>query len=270
MIKLIASDIDGTLLQEGSDRLDPEFYTVIPELKKRGILFAAASGRGYASISRLFAPVKDEMIFIADNGSNVVCRGYETFSACLNKKDVRDWVQAMRARGDCQILLSSKNIVYVENADEALLDLLINGYHNNVKVTEDLLAETEKENIVKGAIYYRPGIKKIADPIIEEWKDRFHVMVAGDPWLDFVSYDADKGKALKSIQDLMHISPEETMVFGDNLNDLGMFKRAKESYAVANAKPEVLQAAARHTASNLDGGVLKVLKRVLEEQKDVQ
>ena len=133
MIKLIASDIDGTLLQEGSDRLDPEFYTVIPELKKRGILFAAASGRGYASISRLFAPVKDEMIFIADNGSNVVCRGYETFSACLNKKDVRDWVQAMRARGDCQILLSSKNIVYVENADEALLDLLINGYHNNVK-----------------------------------------------------------------------------------------------------------------------------------------
>ena len=35
MIKLIASDIDGTLLQEGSDRLDPEFYTVIPELKKR-------------------------------------------------------------------------------------------------------------------------------------------------------------------------------------------------------------------------------------------
>lgn len=135
MIKLIASDIDGTLLQEGSDRLDPEFYTVIPELKKRGILFAAASGRGYASISRLFAPVKDEMIFIADNGSNVVCRGYETFSACLNKKDVRDWVQAMRARGDCQILLSSKNIVYVENADEALLDLLINGYHNNVKVT---------------------------------------------------------------------------------------------------------------------------------------
>lgn len=79
MIKLIASDIDGTLLQEESDRLDPEFYTVIPELKKRGILFAAASGRGYASISRLFAPVKDEMIFIADNGSNVVCRGYETF-----------------------------------------------------------------------------------------------------------------------------------------------------------------------------------------------
>ena len=63
MIKLIASDIDGTLLQEGSDRLDPEFYTVIPELKKRGILFAAASGRGYASISRLFAAKRMPLFF---------------------------------------------------------------------------------------------------------------------------------------------------------------------------------------------------------------
>ncbi|MDY3917726.1 MAG: HAD family hydrolase [Candidatus Limivivens sp.] len=268
MIKLIASDIDGTLLPEGSDKLNPEMYTVIRMLKERGTLFAAASGRSYPSIARLFAPVKDDMIFIADNGSNVVCRGYETFSAVLNRRDTEELVYAMRKRGDCTILLSSKTTVYLETEDEQLLDLLINGYHNNVRVCKDVL--DQEDSIVKAAIYYRPGIQKIAGPIIEEWKDRFHVMAAGDPWLDFVDYRADKGKALESIQELLKISREETMAFGDNLNDLGMLARAEESYAVANARPEV-RAAAKHQAdSNLQDGVLKIMRRLLEEEKNVQ
>lgn len=44
MIKLVASDIDGTLVPEGTTSLDPEFYEIIRKLKKKGILFAGASG----------------------------------------------------------------------------------------------------------------------------------------------------------------------------------------------------------------------------------
>ena len=57
MIKLVASDIDGTLLPEGTDKINPEIFEVILKLKEKGILFAAASGRHYCSISRLFEPV---------------------------------------------------------------------------------------------------------------------------------------------------------------------------------------------------------------------
>ena len=77
MIKLIASDIDGTLLIEGTDKINPEIFEVIKKLKEKGIIFAAASGRQYGSIRKLFAPVKDDIIFITDNGSSVFCRGYE-------------------------------------------------------------------------------------------------------------------------------------------------------------------------------------------------
>ncbi|MDO5426135.1 MAG: HAD family hydrolase [Eubacteriales bacterium] len=266
MIKLIASDIDGTLLKEGSDKLNPEMYTAIRALKEQGTLFAAASGRSYGSMARLFAPVKEEMIFIADNGSNVVCKGYETFSATLNRKDVEDWVLAMRRREDCQLLLSSKDTVYLEQEEPKLLDLLINGYHNHVELCPDLLKV--EDQMVKAALYYPAGIRKIAEPIIEEWKDRFHVMVAGDPWLDFVDYRADKGKALATIQELLRIAPEETAAFGDNLNDLGMLERAAESYAVANARPEVKAAAKHITASNAEDGVLKVLKTMIKRQEN--
>lgn len=44
MIRLIVSDIDGTLTEDGGSRLDPELYEVILKLKSQGIYFAAASG----------------------------------------------------------------------------------------------------------------------------------------------------------------------------------------------------------------------------------
>ncbi|MBS6776533.1 MAG: HAD hydrolase family protein [Butyricicoccus pullicaecorum] len=52
MIHLIASDIDGTLLQGGQTRLDPALFDVIERLEQHGIRFAAASGRQYTNLRR--------------------------------------------------------------------------------------------------------------------------------------------------------------------------------------------------------------------------
>ena len=69
MIYLIASDIDGTLLQGGQTRLDPALFDVIERLEQHGIRFAAASGRQYTNLRRLFAPVADKIDYICENGS---------------------------------------------------------------------------------------------------------------------------------------------------------------------------------------------------------
>ena len=50
MIKLIATDIDGTLVPDGSDKINPEIFEVIMHLKKQGIYFVVASGRQMKSI----------------------------------------------------------------------------------------------------------------------------------------------------------------------------------------------------------------------------
>ena len=57
MIKLVASDLDGTLLLNGAQSLPEELFPLIKELKELGILFVAASGRQYANMKRMFAPV---------------------------------------------------------------------------------------------------------------------------------------------------------------------------------------------------------------------
>ena len=69
MIKLIASDIDGTLVHDGSHELNPELYDVILKLKEKGIQFAAASGRQYASLRDNFKEHATYMHFIAENGA---------------------------------------------------------------------------------------------------------------------------------------------------------------------------------------------------------
>ena len=69
MIKLIASDLDGTLLQNGAQELNPKVFDQIRALAENGIRFVAASGRQYPNLRRLFAPVQDDISYIAENGS---------------------------------------------------------------------------------------------------------------------------------------------------------------------------------------------------------
>ena len=72
MIQYIASDVDGTLLHGHATTLNPELFDIIRQLKERGIHFIAASGRQYENLRHLFAPVKDDISYVAENGSMCV------------------------------------------------------------------------------------------------------------------------------------------------------------------------------------------------------
>ena len=72
MIQYIASDVDGTLLHGHATTLNPELFDIIRQLKEHGIHFIAASGRQYKNLQRLFAPVKDDISYVAENGSMCV------------------------------------------------------------------------------------------------------------------------------------------------------------------------------------------------------
>lgn len=73
---------------------------------------------------------------------------------------------------------------------------------------------------------------------------------------------------LSCIQKVLGISREETMAFGDNGNDIGMLKQAGESYAVANAGSSVKEVARHVAQAGPDGGVIKVLKELINTMKN--
>ena len=77
MIKLIVSDIDGTLVPEGNTDLNPEYLEVIKKLTEKGIVFAAASGRHASSINAVFQPVSERIYYVSDNGACIEKNGKE-------------------------------------------------------------------------------------------------------------------------------------------------------------------------------------------------
>ena len=98
---------------------------------------------------------------------------------------------------------------------------------------------------------------------LEEFKDILQISCAGDVWLDCMAKNVNKGHAVKVIQDSLGIKPEETMAFGDQLNDIEMLQQAYYSFAVANARDEVKKAARFQADSNVNQGVLKILQNLL-------
>ena len=75
MIKLVVTDVDGTLVEDGSPNINPELFETILKLREKGIQFAVASGRPWASVERTFDPVKKKVFYIANNGSYIGCYG---------------------------------------------------------------------------------------------------------------------------------------------------------------------------------------------------
>lgn len=264
MIKLIASDIDGTLVPESTAKLDPLFYETVRKLKEKGVYFAAASGRQYGSIYQLMEPVAEDIFFISGNGTNILEKGKRIHQVSMNRKDAEEAVRYMRTLKDCIFTVSTWDCIYLEQCDEAFEKMQREGYRNVFQIVPDVLKEPIE--IQKMAIYRREGAEPLVEKVTKLWEDRFRVIQAGACWIDFVDYQADKGKALAKLQEKLQILPEETMVFGDNINDLGMFTVARESYAVESASEEVKKSA-RHLALSCEkGGVLKVMKTVLDQK----
>ena len=75
MIKLIVTDVDGTLVEDGTFELNKEYYREIKRLKEKGIKFCVASGRPYSSIKKMFAPVLSDIYIICDNGACLLMDG---------------------------------------------------------------------------------------------------------------------------------------------------------------------------------------------------
>ena len=89
-IRLVCSDLDGTLLQYGKKELEGEIFDQIRALHDRGILFCPASGRQYTSLRKLFAPVADCCIFLCENGA-VHCE--KSHAPCPGGRDCRRSVE---------------------------------------------------------------------------------------------------------------------------------------------------------------------------------
>lgn len=257
MIKLIASDMDGTLLNE-HDKINEEFFHILNQLKEKNILFVAASGRQYFNLLDKFSKVKNDVIYAAENGSYIVFEEEEIYSCKLDKDVVKSLVSLGRQLEDCEIIVCGKNSAYIEKNYEKFINQ-VKRYYMKYEVVSSL--DEIEDDILKVTICDFKGASENSNKVFKSaYGDKLQIALSGEIWLDIINSNINKGVAIKLLQEKFNIKPEETMVFGDYFNDIEMFNSAYYSYAMENAPSEVKKHSRFTTKSNRDNGVLEVIK----------
>lgn len=265
MIKLIVSDVDGTLVEDGGNYIKPRFFEVVHELKKRGIVFVACSGRGITSLKNIFKPVKDDIILCGENGGYIKCREHIVYQNFIDEDDVKELIYESRNMEEIVTCLCTPDVMYIERAGINEFNWLNEGYEIKAELVEDLFTVNLK-NVIKFSILDKIGVGKNSGILLnKKWREKMFVTEAGMEWLDITNKDVNKGKAVSEIQRYLGIKKEETVIFGDNHNDIPMFSFAKYGFAVKNAREEVIDVADYITDSNKDDGVLNILEKILKD-----
>ena len=259
MIKLIATDMDGTLLKSNNEIQDG-FYDVFHKLKEKDIIFAAASGRQNYNLLEKFKGLDNNMMFIAENGTFVVYRGEELIVNSLDKEIALELIKVGRTIENAYIILCGKNSAYIESRDKRLIKQT-EKYYARYEVVEDLTKV--EDDILKVTICDFSGSEGNSNKYFDDYRDKAQICVSGEIWLDMMAKGVNKGLAIKKIQEKLGIKHEETMVFGDYLNDLEMMGSAYHSYAMDNAHDDLKKVARFIAKSNDECGVVQAIKESL-------
>lgn len=258
MIKLIASDLDGTLLKNGAQELTPRALELIHELTKKGVHFVAASGRQYDNERRLFEPIRDEISYIAENGSLCIHQGEVIARGVIPDDLAYRIIDEIKKKPGYEILISREDACFIENNNADFVNHIINVMQNTTKIVDD--ARTVKGPFLKLATACTDShdVSGYLRCLQDMFSPRLKVVTSGNIWIDFIVPGYNKGTALARLMELFQVKPEECMAFGDQYNDVEMLELVGQGYAMSNAAPGI----AGHAAYVTDS-VEEVLEDVL-------
>ena len=292
MIKLIASDMDGTLLNH-NHKIPKENVELINSAKKQGIEFVVATGRAYYEALPALNEENINCDVISFNGGIVYDKNGNIISITpMIPKDLYYTIEILKSF-DISYQLYTKNTIYTKSIQtdiNAYIDLIrSNGYEPDV---EHLHAEaqqklemgyiTEVENI---ELYLNeeenPPIKIIA--ISNETSKlenatkllsantNISVTSSGANNIEIMHKDATKGEALKEIAKIYDINLENTVAIGDNLNDQAMLDIVGYSVAMKNGNT-ILKEQAKYVTekTNSEGGVADTIFKLIEQNNQIK
>ncbi len=241
MIKLVASDLDGTLLQGEAQELTPRALKLISKLSDCGIHFVSASGRQYDNQKRLFAPIKDKISFIAENGSICVHQGKVVSRSTIDDTLASRILCEIKKQKHFEVVVSRDDCCFIENNVPEFVNHIVNIMQNTTQIVDDV--RNVEGPILKIAICSMQDNPHTINQYLKYLQDMFgseiKIVTSGNIWIDFLAPGSNKGTALRHLMDLFHVKPEECMAFGDQYNDVEMLQLAGTSYSMSNAAPGI-------------------------------
>ncbi len=264
MIKLIATDLDGTLIN--SNRTIPDdFEEVWNILDEKGIVFLAATGRDYHGAAGFFGDFAEKMMFICDNGANIYDKGKVIETHNIPVEKVHRMLREIDKIENADPMLCGTKGTYVTAGSPAFMAKMANHYSPLTWV--DNLYEVD-DDIFKVSVYDATGDIKNHTylPLAEKFEEENTIHMSANIWVDMMDKSADKGLAIQSLQKMFGVTKAETMAFGDFYNDEPLLQNAEYAFLVENAPDDLKEKYHYRTASNNESGVTKAIRKwVLEK-----
>ena len=258
MIKLIACDLDGTVL-DSKKVPDSGLKETVGKLREKGINFTLVSGRNEEIMDHFVDYFELDLPYVTNNGGNIYQRHKCLLNDC-SPQAYNNFITRLLYENDIAFNLFAIEGIYGHSMtdffeerqglfkkDRKLYtpDVDLSDWHI-YKLTCDFAHHPEKETEVTEKI-------RKECPDLSFLRAEPHVYCAN-------SATANKGEGLQRICDLIGISPEEVMAFGDNGNDLPMLKRAGIGVAMGNAQEDVRSQVSYVCKDNDHNGVSEFLK----------
>ena len=260
MIKLIASDMDGTLLNS-EHFISDENVTAIKNAQKENIEFSIVTGRAYFETIDILKSNNIKASIIAMNGAiSYDKKGEITNIFPLDKKNSLFIIKEAK-KLNISFGVFNKNCFYLKNVKDyidAFKNLIIDqGHTPNMKKITDEIKNRQKLGY----------IKEVTNPENYLNSKEIFVMSSGSKNLEILSSKASKGKALEIYCKNKNISLNNLMAIGDNTNDLSMIEKAYYSVAMKNAN-SILKQKAKFISDydNNNSGVGRMIKKLIKQK----
>lgn len=286
MIKLIATDMDGTLLNAAHE-ISEENIQAIGYAQSQGITVVIATGRAFYEANTPIAQTDLKLPYICLNGAEVRDESFNISSTSNLNRELIDRITDVLNRESIYYQIYTNIGIYTENPQRDL-DIYIDiaeragqqadvekikaGIQKRIdngtlKVVDnyDKIKDTPGEIVMK-ILAFDSDLEKI-DRVSEELAQSGSLAVSSSSRgnIEITHADAQKGIALQTIADRLKVDMSDVMAIGDNLNDVSMLERAGYSVAMANATDEVKATAKFETESNENSGVGKAIMKLLKE-----
>ncbi|WP_246846945.1 Cof-type HAD-IIB family hydrolase [Corynebacterium sp. sy039] len=262
-VQLIVSDMDGTLLDE-NHCIPPRFWPLLNTMHERGIYFAPASGRQLFTLQEQFSAYP-QLPIIAENGAVVSYEGEIISLVTMNTAAVHTIVHTVASNQelDWGAVVCRADGAFISRSDQAFIQQCTPYYKKLTVVPE--LSEYINDQVVKVAIYCFQGSRPAATTALSGKTAGLLPIVSSGNWIDFMNPAAHKGNAVATLAKRLDITLDNTIAFGDYLNDLELLRTVGRSYAMANAHPELLAIATHQAPAHTEEGVIQVLEQVLTQ-----
>jgi Cof subfamily protein (haloacid dehalogenase superfamily) len=284
MIKCIASDMDGTLLNS-NQQISEENKEAILKAQAQGIEFVVATGRSYQEATYVLAQVGLTCPVICVNGAEVRSKEGEVLSATPIDKQLAREAASRLIEKDVYFEVYTNKGAFTMDVDKAvsiLIDIIMSA---NPEVNREEVIEAAGARLRDGLIHTIEDYELLfADENYQIYKllafsfeaDRLEsankslleleglaVSTSGHDNLEITNEQAQKGIALESFVKAKGIDLAETMAIGDNYNDVSMLEKAGRSVAMGNADYYIKSLCDVVTDINDESGVAKAILEVI-------